>query len=205
MVLEVIERMFEDAIIYAIFVLVGLVALLPLEVDKKLFTVGGFGPLWPGGQHATDQLAIIAAAYVVLEGLFDVGAQLALGDGAGPSAFLALLVEELCAGGVTFLIGVGELNLYNCKQHSHILLPCEIKGDVRLGWVVYVVFVANLNKYNNKMEHSKSQKPLAYACTIFHYKGKAATGKISLQEQHKKAKRNSTGNLYELIVEQSRS
>jgi hypothetical protein len=55
------------------------------------------------------------------------------------------------------------------------------------------------------MEHSKSQKPLAYACTTYHNKDKATTGKTSLQEQHKKAKRNSTGNLYEQIIEQSRS
>lgn len=104
MVLEMIERMFEDAIIYAIFILVGLIALLPLEVDKEFLAVGGLDPLRPGRQHSTDQLAIVPTAYVVFEGLIDVGAQLALGYCAGSTAFLALLVEELCAGGVTFLI-----------------------------------------------------------------------------------------------------
>ena len=54
MVLEMIERMFEDAIIYAILILVGFIALLPFQVDKEFFIVGGLGPLWPGGQHATD-------------------------------------------------------------------------------------------------------------------------------------------------------
>ena len=62
-----------------------------------------------------------------------MGAQLALGNRAGSSAFLALLVEELCAGGVTFLIGVGELNLYNCKEHSHILLRNGIWGEIGFG------------------------------------------------------------------------
>lgn len=104
MVLEMIERMFEDAIIDAIFILVGLVTLLPLQVDEELLAVGGLGPLWSGRQHATDQLAIVATAYVVFEGLIDVGAQLTLGYRAGSPAFLALLVEELRAEGVTFLI-----------------------------------------------------------------------------------------------------
>jgi hypothetical protein len=55
------------------------------------------------------------------------------------------------------------------------------------------------NKYNNKMiEQSKSPKSLAYARTSMRYSGlgKPASGKTSLQEEHSKPNRNSTGNIY---------
>ena len=123
--------MFEDAIIDAILVLVGLIALLPLEVDEEFLAVGGLSPLRAGGQHATHQLAVVAAPYVVLEGLFRVCAQLALGDCARSPALLAPLVQELSAGGLTFLIGE-ELNLYNCNSKGILLLSC-LEAVLRLG------------------------------------------------------------------------
>lgn len=46
-VFEVVEGMFEDVIIDAILVLVGLVGLLPAQVDEKLLPVRGLAPLPP--------------------------------------------------------------------------------------------------------------------------------------------------------------
>lgn len=54
MILKMIEGMFEDAIIDAILILVGLVALLPLEVDEELLAIRGLDPLCASGQYTAD-------------------------------------------------------------------------------------------------------------------------------------------------------
>lgn len=44
-VFEVVEGMLEDAIVDAVLVLVGLVGLLPAQVDEQLLPVSRLGPL----------------------------------------------------------------------------------------------------------------------------------------------------------------
>jgi hypothetical protein len=52
------------------------------------------------------------------------------------------------------------------------------------------------------MEQCKSPKSLAYARTFLLYAGlgKPHSGKTSVQEEQKKGKRNSTGNIYEDLL-----
>lgn len=82
-VFEVVERMLEDAIVDAVLVLVGLVGLLPAQVDEELLPVAGLGPLAAGGEHATHQLPVVPQPDEEAAALVGTGGYLALGDCVG--------------------------------------------------------------------------------------------------------------------------
>ncbi len=93
-VLEVVQAVLEDAVVDAVLVLVGLVRLLPLQVDEQLLAVTLHPPL-PRPQHPSHQLPVVPAPDVVLQPLLGVRGQLALGDGVGPFRLLPFMERGL--------------------------------------------------------------------------------------------------------------
>jgi hypothetical protein len=70
MIFEMVERLFEDAIVDTVLVFVVFVALLPPQIYEHL--LGGFDgdPARAGRQDSVHEILVIPISYVILERLF---------------------------------------------------------------------------------------------------------------------------------------
>lgn len=100
-VLEVVQRVLEDAVVDAVLVLVALVRLLPTQVYEQLLPVPALAPIAPSRKHPPHQLSVVAAADEETAAVVLARCDLALGDGVRPAGRGPALVDWLREGEIT--------------------------------------------------------------------------------------------------------